>query len=110
MPHLLINHNSDLKQLFDEGFVIEIKNNYLFIHQIPYLNNLQKVKRGTLVSTLNFSADTVHPPETHLIDFIGEFPCEKDGKRINGIEHSGGKDLGNGIKTDFSFSNKPDKG
>ncbi len=110
MPHKLINLNPDLKQLFDEGYEIEIKNGYLLVHQIPYLDNQINIKRGTLVSTLNYSANDLKPPETHVIDFIGEFPCNKDGTRINGIEHVGGKDLGYGIKTNYGFSNKPKLG
>ena len=82
MPHSLINHNSDLTQLYDEGYVIEIRNEYLFIHEIPYLNSLKKIRRGILVTTLNYSVDKVYPPETHVIDFIGEFPCDKDGSKI----------------------------
>jgi len=110
MPHPLISHNADLKQLFDEGHAIDIKHGYLFIYDVPYLNSQGNIKTGVLVSTLCCSADTVNRPDTHVINFIGEFPCNKDGTKINGIEHSGEQDLGNGIKINFSFSNKPKEG
>lgn len=110
MPHSLINHNSDLKLLFDEGHVMEIKSGYLLIHDVPYVNSEGKIKSGTLVTTLNLSGDIINKPETHVIHFIGEFPCDKNGIRINGIEHSSAQVLGNGIRIDFSFSNKPKEG
>jgi hypothetical protein len=110
MQHRLINLNNDLKQLFDEGHVLEIKHGFILVHDIPYLNSQGKMLRGTLVSTLNFSGEQVYPPEIHVMSFIGEFPCNKDGSKISGIEHAGENNLGNGIKVNFSFSNKPKEG
>lgn len=110
MPHRLINLNNDLQQLFEEGHALEIKHGFLLVHDIPYLDSQGKIQRGTLVSTLNLSGDQVYPPETHVMSFIGEFPCNKDGSKIGGIEHAGENNLGNGIKVCFSFSNKPKDG
>lgn len=52
----LINHSPDLKQLWDEGYVLEIRGAFLLVHEIPYVNSKREIKKGTLVSTLNLSS------------------------------------------------------
>lgn len=109
MPHPLINHSPDLKKLWDEGFAIEIKGAHLLVHDVPYVNSRQEIMMGTLVSTLMLAtSEATAPPDTHVIFFIGEHPCNKDGSIISGIQHgSQNQDLGNGIIINHSFSNKP---
>ncbi|MDD4993812.1 MAG: ThiF family adenylyltransferase [Paludibacter sp.] len=111
MSQQLIVRSPDLKQLRDEGYEIEVKGGYLLIHHIPYVNSSIEVKFGTLVSTLTMSGSRVVSPDNHVIHFIGEHPCEKDGKKMTGIQHTTGiQNFGNGIVVDHSFSNKPNEG
>jgi hypothetical protein len=111
MSQQLIVRSPDLKQLRDEGFEIEVKGGYLLIHHIPYVNPSKEVKFGTLVSTLNISGLKVVKPETHVIHFIGEHPCENTGKKMTGIQHaSNTQRFGNDIVIHHSFSNKPAAG
>lgn len=111
MSHQLIARSPDLKQLRDEGYEIEVKGGYLLIHHIPYVNSSKEIEYGTLVSTLTMSGSMVTRPDNHVIHFIGEHPCEKDGRKMTGIQHTSNiQNFGNGIVVQHSFSNKPNEG
>jgi siroheme synthase (precorrin-2 oxidase/ferrochelatase) len=108
----LINHSPDLKQLKDEGFSIEEKHGFLLVHDVPYVNANKEISFGTLVSELNLAGDVTATPNTHVIFFIGEHPCNKDGSIIAGINHetSINRKLAEGIIVNHSFSNRPVNG
>jgi ThiF family len=112
MLQQLISHSLDLKRLQDEGYELEVKGGYLLIHHIPYVTRLREVKYGILVSELSLAnSQRTIKPSTHVINFIGEFPCNNDGSIISAIQHgSHNQDLGNGIFINHSFSNKPQNG
>lgn len=111
MSQKLINLNADLKRLRDEGYEIEIRQGYILIHSVPYVNESKDVKLGILISELSLTGDITSKPKTHVIYFEGEYPCSQDGKPIQQIRHiSAKKVLGNGISVDHSFSNKPSSG
>lgn len=84
----LINHSSDLKKLRDEGYEIEVKDGYVLVHSIPYVNSNREIKLGTLVSTLCLTGNTTIKPDNHVIYFIGEHPCKNDGTEIAAFTHS----------------------
>jgi hypothetical protein len=109
MSRQLIDHSPDLKKLRDEGFEIEAKGGYLLIHQIPYVNSSKVIERGIMVSELTLISDTrTAPPQNHVMYFIGNHPCNKDGSVITAIVHtSQNNTLGEGITINHSFSNKP---
>ena len=112
MLQQLISHSPDLKRLQEEGYELEVKGGYLLIHQIPYVTNQREIKRGVLVSELSLANNyTTTRPNNHVINFIGEFPCNNDGSIISAIQHiSQNQDFGNGIIANHSFSNKPQNG
>lgn len=106
----LINHNSDLKKLQDEGFEIEIRDKHILISNIPYLNQNKELKYGTLISVLNFSGIKVLKPNDHTAYFSGERPCNKNGSPIEGFINSTSNKILAGIKCNFYLSNKPSDG
>ncbi|RZJ56016.1 MAG: ThiF family adenylyltransferase [Flavobacterium sp.] len=111
MSQQLINHSPDLKRLRDEGYEIEVRGGYLLIHHVPYVNGNKKIAMGTLVSNLTISGLSIGPPNTHVIHFIGEHPCNVDGSIIAAIQHSSQpQDFGLGMMINHSFSNKPPAG
>jgi hypothetical protein len=112
MSHKLIDHSSDLNQLRNEGYEIEIKGGYLLAHHIPYVNTAREIKFGTLVSELTLSTDKrTTTPGTHVIFFIGEHPCHNDGRIISQIKHSSeAQTLHPEVTVQQSFSNKPKNG
>jgi len=108
MLQQLINHSPDLKRLRDEGYELEVRGGYLMIHHVPYVNASKTVQFGTLVSNLTLVGHTVAAPNTHVIYFTGENPCNIDGSVITAIQHANQQqDFGAGIIVKHSFSNKP---
>ena len=113
MCHKLINRSPDLKRLRDEGHELEIRGAHLLVHHVPYVNSRKEIAYGTLVSTLNLSAEATTKPETHVMHFIGEHPCNLDGSIIQSIQYGSGDQVLDpklGLTTNHSFSNKPAEG
>lgn len=112
MSQQLISHSPDLKRLRDEGFEIEVRGGYLLAHHIPYVNKLREIKYGILVSELTLSSNNqTSKPNTHVIFFVGEHPCNKDGTIIGPIQHaSSDQKLFEGVTVNHTFSNKPPNG
>lgn len=112
MYNSLIDRSSDLKRLRDEGYNITVSGAYVFIHDIPYVNNRKEIMKGVLVSTLNLcNGFSTSIPDTHVIDFIGDHPCNKDGSLIKAIQHSTlDRIIMEGVVINHSFSNKPAEG
>lgn len=102
-----IDRSSDLKRLRDEGYNIEVREGYLLVKDVPYLNAARQVKRGLLISKLVLANNVTQKPDDHVAFFAGEYPCHKDGSPIERIR-LGGSDIKIGdIKATFSFSAKP---
>ena len=108
MLRKLISHSQDLRRLWDEGYEIEVKDNHLLIHHVPYLNASAEINYGSLVSTLHLAADATLKPDTHKAYFIGDAPCDKSGQVISAILHSSTtKQLSPSIVVQHMFSSKP---
>lgn len=106
-----INRSRDLKQLIDEGFEIEVKGGYLIVHHIPYVNSNREIKYGILITPLSLNNEVTLKPDTHIMGFMGEHPCNKDGSVISAIQHSNpNQQLSAGIVMNYTFSNKPVNG
>lgn len=106
-----INLSQDLKQLIDEGFEVEVKGGHLVVHQVPYVNSSCQIKFGKLISTLALNGDVTVKPDTHVMGFMGEHPCNKDGSIITAIQHSNAnQQITEGIVINYTFSNKPQNG
>ncbi|MES2516083.1 MAG: ThiF family adenylyltransferase [Bacteroidota bacterium] len=112
MLEQLIISSPDLKQLRTEGYEIEYKGGYLLIHHIPYINSSRELKYGILVTELTLANNsTTARPHNHVIHFIGDHPCDREGQIITQISHSSqNKRLYDGVVTNHSFSNKPADG
>lgn len=111
MSQQLINLSPDLKKLQDEGYEVEVVSGHLLIKSVPYLNSNREIRRGVLISTLCLSGDVTARPDTHVINFIGDYPCHMDGSEIGKIRHQSGKiTLGANLIADHSFSSKPPEG
>jgi hypothetical protein len=107
----LIKANDDLKRLQDEGYHIEIKEGHLLMRDVPYVNSRAEIQRGTLISPLDLTNDKTIRPNSHVVYFSGEYPCNQDGTELSKIKHQSAKmSLGNGIEVDHSFSSKPPSG
>lgn len=108
----LIAHSRDLKRLRDEGYDIVVRNGYLLVRDVPYVNSDQQVERGMLVSQLKLSGDVTAAPGTHVMLFAGDHPCHQDGKKLAEIQNNTHprKALADGVTVDHTFSAKPEGG
>ncbi|MFF0952234.1 DUF6791 domain-containing protein [Rhizobium leguminosarum] len=63
----LISRNADLRKLDEEGFVLEIRDGLLLIHDIPYVRPNQTLARGMFACTLSLDPEgnTVSPLPDH---------------------------------------------
>lgn len=103
--------SADLKLLREEGYLVQIKSNFLVLREVPYLNAKKELKRGALVSTLNMAGDVTQVPDTHVMHWIGEYPCNVDGSPIEALRHQDNPtDLGQSLIARHGFSNKPEGG
>jgi hypothetical protein len=75
------------------------------------VNSNKEIKRGTLVSELTLAGDLTAAPSTHVAEFAGDYPCDKDGSEIAKIRHQNvQKRLGDDLVVQHSFSSKPTGG
>lgn len=108
MSHQLISRSPALKKLRDEGFNLEIRSGFLLVTDVPYVNSARQVKRGVLVSSLDLAGDVVVAPKTHVMYFIGEYPCNHDGTPIEQIRNTSARQLlTTGVEIHHTFSAKP---
>jgi len=111
MSSIRISRSSDLSRLRDDGFDIEVKDAFLLVKQIPYVNHNREIKRGVLVTNLSLADNVTVRPKTHVVYFIGEQPCDSSGIEIAGIKHnSNPRVLTKGLEIQHSFSCKPKEG
>ena len=104
-----ISLSPDLQRLRDEGLDLEIKSGYLLVKNVPFVNSRKEVSFGTLVSELTFGAGNVTTkPQTHVVQFIGEHPCHKNGVKIAQIViQSNAQTLAPGVTINHTCSSKP---
>ncbi|MDD2465564.1 MAG: ThiF family adenylyltransferase [Desulfobulbus sp.] len=111
MSKKLINLNPDLQRLQDEGYEVEVRDCYLLLHSIPYVNSQCEIATGTLVTDLTLNNDRTQRPSDHLVWFSGEYPCNKDGSNITALRNSTAtQTLCEGLVIQHRFSCKPPEG
>jgi hypothetical protein len=108
MSHSPISLSPDLKRLREEGYFIQVNGGHLVMREVPYLDNQLRIRRGTLVSTLVLAGNVTQTPDTHVVFFDGEKPCDASGKPLAKIIHEEGTfAFGTGLSARFRFSSKP---
>ena len=99
----------DLLRLQNEGYDLDIRAGYLLVKDVPYVNAQCVVKRGILICELKLTADKADKPDGHVAYWTGEHPCHSNGAKLAAFENrSAPKELGDGIRADFTFSAKAD--
>jgi hypothetical protein len=111
MSRALFSRNADLARLREEGYFVQVTGGFLVMRGVPYVSADRTVRRGTLISSLALAGDQTRQPDTHVIHFDGEYPCNADGTRIAAIAHQTHHFvLGNGLTAEHAFSSKPAEG
>lgn len=111
MSPKLTNLRSDVARLIEDGYEASIEQNHLVVRNVPYVDASKRVRRGTLISTLAGSVTESARPDTHVIMFEGQYPCNADGQAIEAIRNSSGRIvISTGLVADHRFSSKPKLG
>jgi ThiF family len=111
MSQRLVSLNPDLRQLRDEGLDISVtKSRCLLIRGVPYVNAAKEVKYGILASALDLAGETTVPPQTHVVFFIGEPPCDEHGAPLPGVSPNTNHALGEGLNLNHQISRVPKTG
>lgn len=111
MSQKLVNHNPDLSRLRTDGYDLAIgKSKHLLIRDVPYVNSAKEVKRGIIVSDLDLAGETTTPPQSHVVFFVGEYPCKEDGSPLPGVSPNTNQTLGEGLIPNHQISRKPTTG
>ncbi len=111
MSRQLISRSPDLARLQNDGLEISIDSGYLAVSNIPYVTSAKKIDYGSLAIQLTLSGEKTTKPKTHVVNFTGEAPCNRDGTPIRAIEHSVTvQQLTQKLKSQRTFSNKPPGG
>lgn len=107
----LINHNDDLKRLWDEGCEIEVTEGLLVMNHIPYLNQNGNVNFGKIFCALELAGDITQKPNDHTVYFEGDSPCDKSGKVLDSIINSQqNQQFASNLRGNYYLSSKPEGG
>ena len=109
MSRQLFNLNTDLRQLREDGYCVQVHGGYLVMKHVPYVNAEGRVSRGAFASTLHLAGDKTKPPQDHTVLFVGEQPYAGEGQPI--IPHSNvNEQVADGLIATLKFSRKPPEG
>ena len=105
MSPLQISRSPDLQRLRDEGFNIEVRANYLHVHDVPYVTSAGEVAYGTIVSELTTNGVSTVGPTDHTVCFVGGIPHDIHGEQLSKIINNPNPvALAEGVIADCQFS------
>jgi hypothetical protein len=108
MSRPLVSRSPDLTLLEDEGYDIEIRDNYLLIKHVPYVTAQRTVDYGVLVSSLCHNGTATTKPDPHTVWFTA-IPYDSLGRSLEQrlISSRGTETLAGGLVAQCQFSHKP---
>src|SRR3989339_218617 len=108
MSQRLVSLNPDLSRLRADGLDVSVgESGHLLIRDVPYVNCAKEVKRGIIASALDLAGETTVPPRSHVIFFVGEYPCDEHGSQLSGVSQNTNHTLGEGPTPNHQISMKP---
>lgn len=97
-----------LATLRAENYAVEVREQHLLVHNVPYVNKDKEVRRGTLVCTYIESGGQLLSPDNHQVWFTGDFPCYANGLPMEQLRNDDQqRELFVGLTIRHRFSNKP---
>lgn len=98
-----------LATLQSEGYNVEVRDQHILLHDVPYVSASKQLGRGTLVCTYLHNGMSVIPPDNHQVWWTGDYPCFASGSPIEALRNEdGARELIPGCHIKHRFSNKPD--
>lgn len=101
-------------QLRKEGYKVEVRDQHLLVHAVPFVTSKKVVRHGTIVCKYLKQGDQVIPPnnphsDNHQIWWTEEYPCYPDGTELGLGKGEAARELLPGLMVKNQFSSKPDK-
>ncbi|CAG9000907.1 MAG: hypothetical protein CENE_02914 [Candidatus Celerinatantimonas neptuna] len=108
MSTKLTDLNPSILRLIDEGFDVEIVNQHLLVHSIPYINSSGIIEFGVFACSYNGMGEQDTRPKDHTMWFQGNKPFMSTGREMSQvINHSNSRQLFQGFTVQHYLSNKP---
>lgn len=108
--------DSGLQQLKDLGLEVEVRQQHLLVHSVPYVTTQRDIARATMVCKYMENGDSILAPnstaDNHQVWWAGSFPCRADGIPLTELVASTTEQPAtpvDGCPTKFQFSNKPEE-
>ena len=108
--------DSGLQQLKDLGLEVEVRQQHLLVHSVPYVTTQRDIARATMVCKYMENGDSILAPnsiaDNHQVWWAGGFPCRADGTPLTELVASTIEQPAtpvDGCPTKFQFSNKPEE-
>jgi hypothetical protein len=107
--------DSGRQRLLDEGYVVEVQQQHLLLHSVPYVTAHRVLAEGMLVCKYVEDAGSILAPtapgDDHQVWWIGSFPCRANGTPLTELvadvtPHK--FHIFEGCTAQHRFSNKPD--
>lgn len=107
-----IDPNTALNRLRQDGFEVDIREQHLLVHSIPYVTAKKVVRYATLACLYLKHGDQVVSPnsgggDNHQVWWTGEYPCYPSGTVLDLGTDPQQRDLLSGFHVRHQFSNKP---
>lgn len=97
------------QRLVDDGFQVEVREQHLILHDVPYVASDLSISRASLICTYLSNAGNVLPPDNHQVWWTGSYPCFSNGSPIEQLRNEDqARELFPGCSILHRFSNKPD--
>lgn len=102
----LANRNRFVKDLEEQGYLLDFVGGYFVVYGLPYLNERGELAYGDWASPVDMAEGVIDPPKNHQAWFRGGRPHDQNGRQLR---LGGGADkvkVAEGFETDSSFSYK----
>ena len=105
--------NTGLGRLRQAGYKVEIRDQHLLVHSIPFVTAQKVVRYGTLACLYLKQGEQVVPPngpgDNHQAWWTEEYPCYPDGTVLDLGSNPSERELLPGLTVRNQFSSKPDQ-
>lgn len=103
----LVDRSPDLARLVSEGYDVEVRDENLLVHHVPYVTSEGVVDYCILVSELSTNAERTIEPARHEVWVVGDIPHDHQGKKISICIEEAQFDYGEGLVASSRLSGKP---
>src|SRR5438874_468822 len=111
MSQRLVSLNEDLSRLRADGYDIVVsKSGRLLIRDVPHVNPAKEVRLGIIAMDLDLAGEKTVAPQSHVVFFVGECPCNIDGSPLPGVTQNTNQALGDSLTPNHQISRKPTTG